>query len=211
MSAAAFYSYLFAAMKNGYVRVAAVLAIVLVGLSRSYLGVHYVEDVLLGWVLGLGCALVSIRYAGAVGDLWNKLSYGAQIGIAVMGSVALWVLALAVSGGHVGGESVGFLADGGFLTGIVIARPLELRNLNFDPGSSHFVAKGLRCFLTIGLVIGTVEILGMAFGGVSSGSAVLGIVLLYVRFTAAGVVNIFLAPLLFTRIGLARRMRAAVD
>jgi hypothetical protein len=34
----------------------------------------------------------------------------------------------------------------------------------------------------------------------------LGSMLQYVRFTAAGIVSIFLAPLLFTRIGLAKSM-----
>jgi membrane-associated phospholipid phosphatase len=211
MSASAFYSYLYAVIGNRYIRIIAVVAIVLIGLSRPYLGVHYVEDVLLGWAIGLCCALVSIRYLAVAGARWNRLSYWEQIGIAVAGSLALWLLAIAVNGGHAGGQTIEFLADAGFLTGIVIARPLELRTVNFDPRSSAVAAKILRYLLSIGMVIGTVLFLNMAFREISGRSAMLGFMLQYVGFTAAGVVNFFLAPLLFTRIGLAKKVPAGAN
>src|SRR4029450_1042307 len=53
MGAAAFYSYLYAKLRDRSVRVVAVLAILLTGLSRPYLGVHYLEDVLGGRALRL--------------------------------------------------------------------------------------------------------------------------------------------------------------
>src|SRR5690606_30000981 len=41
-----------------YVMAAALTLMVLIGVSRVYLGVHYPTDVLAGWVVGLGWALV---------------------------------------------------------------------------------------------------------------------------------------------------------
>jgi len=206
MASSAFYSYLYACAGNRYVRVIAVMAIVLIGVSRPYLGVHYAEDVLIGWAIGLSVALLWIRYAEAICAAWSRLSYTQQIGIAVAASLALWLLTIAVNGWRIDGQPREALVSAGFLTGIVIARPLELRMVNFDPRSSNAAAKTLRYLLSIAMVIGALLFLDMAFGMIPGKFAMLGSMLQYVRFTAAGIVSIFLAPLLFTRIGLAKSM-----
>jgi membrane-associated phospholipid phosphatase len=72
MASSAFYSCLYAFIKNRYVRVVAVPTVILIGLSRPYLGVHYVEDILIGWAIGLSVALVAVKYAGQIGAVWNK-------------------------------------------------------------------------------------------------------------------------------------------
>ncbi len=206
MSSSAFYAYLYASFRNRYVKVFTVLAIVLIGCSRPYLGVHFVEDVLLGWAFGLACALVAIKYLPAFCSAWNRLAYSQQIGIAVATSLVFWFVGLALNGGHSAGGPGELLPDAGFLTGIVIARPLEMRIVNFDPLSSPAAAKILRFFLTVALVLCTPILLNLAFAGISVRFAALGLLLPYVSFTAAGVVNIFIAPLLFTRLGLAKTM-----
>lgn len=204
MSAAAFYSYLFALTRDRYFRVAAVAAIVLIGASRPYLGVHYVEDVLLGWAIGICCAVVFVRYFDSFSARWSRLSYSAQIGVAVAGSIVLWLISFLINGSHAAGPPAASLADTGFLTGIVIARPLELRTVNFDPRSSSVPAKVLRFLVTICMVIGTAAILDMASGAVSARSAMLGFALQYLRAVAAGFVTIYLAPWLFTKLRLAK-------
>ena len=211
MSASSFYSYLYLSTRNWCFKVLAVAAIVLIGFSRPYLGVHYGEDVLLGWALGLVCALVATRFFNAFCARWNRLSNWSQVGIAVTASLALWLLALALNGGRTAGEPNAFLGDAGFLTGIVIARPLELRFVNFDPRSSQVAAKILRLLLTCVLVVFTLVFLSLAFRDLSARLPWFGLVLQYARFTAAGVVNIFLAPLLFTRMGLAKSTPAGAN
>jgi uncharacterized membrane protein YidH (DUF202 family) len=213
MSAASFYSYLYQRTRKWYIRALAVAAILLIGFSRSYLGVHYGEDVLLGWALGLGCSVVAISYFDAFCAHWNKLSHQLQVAFAVAASLALWLLALALMGGRSEVGPISFLGDAGFLTGIVIARPLELRFVNFDPRSSTVAAKTLRFLLTCFLVLCTLITLNLAFGHLTARLswprlAWLGLALQYVRYTVAGVVNIFLAPLLFTKMGLAKSVPA---
>jgi len=68
MGDSAFYSYLYACVENRVVRVIAVIAILLTGLSRPYLGVHYPGDVLIGWVLGLFVAAVAVKFADRISD-----------------------------------------------------------------------------------------------------------------------------------------------
>jgi membrane-associated phospholipid phosphatase len=201
MACGAFYSYLYALISNKCVRVMAVIAILLIGLSRPYLGVHYGEDILLGWALGLAAALLAIRYAEAIPTAWGRLTHGRQIGVAVAASLALWLLAVLLNGGRSEGQPRDFLCYGGFLTGIVLARPLELKLVNFDPRSSTAFVKILRYLLSAGMIACTLLLLGWLSAMLTDSAALLGSLLEYLRFTAAGFVTIFLAPLLFTRIG----------
>ena len=211
MSASAFYSFLYKLSGNRYFRAFAVVAILLIGLSRPYLGVHFFEDVLLGWAIGLVCALAFFRFLPRVGEMWNALSYLQQIGIALAASLALWLLSVVVNGGHTDGQPLESLTRAGFLTGIVVARPLELRAVNFDPGSSTAVDRMLRFLLTISLVTGTMLSLNLAFGGVSSPLALPAIILQYLRPAAAAFMGIFIAPWLFTKIGLAKTLPASAN
>ena len=56
---------LFAPLKSGWGRTAAVVLAVCMGLSRLYVGVHYPTDVLGGMLVGLGCAWLAAK-------LWNR-------------------------------------------------------------------------------------------------------------------------------------------
>src|SRR5262249_3727447 len=52
-----------------------VLVIVLVGVSRMYLQVHYLSDVLAGGITGAACLLVSIAFAGE----FRSITYSRRI------------------------------------------------------------------------------------------------------------------------------------
>ena len=205
--ASAFYSYLCGIVRNRVVRVIAVAAILLIGVSRPYLGVHYFEDVLLGWTLGAALALVSLRYTEAIAAAWNRLSYGLQVAIVAPAGLAFWLLAVLLNGHSASGQPYAYIAYGGFLTGIVLACPLELRIVNFDPRSSSVLVRILRFLLSVGLVSVTLFILGKISGMLADRSSLLWNLLEYLRFAAAGFVNFFLTPLLFTRIGWAKSSR----
>jgi membrane-associated phospholipid phosphatase len=202
--AASFYSCLYHFLDNRLVRVLAVAAILLIGLSRPYLGVHYFEDVLLGWALGLAVALVSIKYTEAISGAWNRLAHARQMAIVVAAGLAFWLFAVRLNGQSCEGQPHAYLCYGGFLTGMILARPLELRIVNFDPRSSNAAVKFLRFLLTLAMAAGTLLLLGWAFAWLADPSSLLWRLLEYLRFAATGFVIIFLAPLLFTRIGWAK-------
>jgi hypothetical protein len=199
--AAAFYAYLYGFVRNRAVRVIAVAAILFIGVSRPYLGVHYFEDVFLGWALGLTVAAVGLRYAEAIAATWNRVSHWLQVAIIAPAGLALWLIAVLLNGHSATGQPYSYLCYGGFLTGVVIARPLELSKVNFDPRSSTLLVKILRYFLSVGLLGITLFALEVIFLLITRRYSMLWNLLEYIRFIAAGFVTVFLAPWVFTRIG----------
>jgi membrane-associated phospholipid phosphatase len=206
MGSSAFYSYLFAAVKNRLVRAILVLAIVLIGVSRPYLGVHYVEDVLFGWAMGLTLTLCAVRYAGRISSLWARCAYGWQIAIAAAASMVLCLVTVALHGGRIDGDVGSLAIYGGLLTGVIIARPLELRLVNFDPRSLGPEAKVLRYVLTVTMTVLVLFALKDAFRFLAEGETPLGCALDYLRYAAANVAAFFLGPLVFCKLKLAERV-----
>jgi membrane-associated phospholipid phosphatase len=203
MGSAAFYSYLMAVNKSRVERILLAIVIFCVGASRPYLGVHYGEDVVIGWVIGMLMALAATLYAGRAARLWAKLPYALQIGIAVLASAGIWWLTVALNGGRIDGQVQDQVAYWGFLTGIAIACPLEMRLVNFDPRSGSMTAKLLRFTLSIVLMASVLVPLKFAFAPLAAPSTTTGCALDYICYVAAEVTAIFLAPLIFCRLGLA--------
>jgi membrane-associated phospholipid phosphatase len=203
MGSAAFYSYLLGFTRNRFVRAGLVLLIVLIGVSRPYLGVHYVEDVLLGWAIGLPVGLIASRYSDRLANLWRKVPYGLQIAITVAGSAAVWPLTYALNGWHIDGQVREMTIYCGWLTGIVIACPLELRIVNFDPRSAGPAAKFLRYILSTGIMIAVLLGLNAAFAPIAGNMSIIGSALDYLRYTATSVAGMFFAPFIFCKMKLA--------
>ncbi|MGB8412370.1 MAG: phosphatase PAP2 family protein [Candidatus Binatus sp.] len=203
MAGSAFYPYLYASVENPVVRVIAVLAVLATGFSRPYLGVHYPGDILIGWVIGLLVALVAIKRADEISDGWNKLSYKYQVAIIVASSLILWLATSAINGWRIDGQPRAFLGYAGFLTGIVIGRRIELSTVNFDPRSSRPPAKILRFAISVAMVLVSLALLDKVFRAIVDDFSVLGYLLQYIRYAIAGVISIFVAPLFFTKLGLA--------
>jgi membrane-associated phospholipid phosphatase len=203
MGSAAFFSYLFAFTRNRFLRVGIVLLIVLIGVSRPYLGVHYVEDVLLGWTIGLLFGLVAIRYTERLANRWCEAPYGFQIAITVAGSAAIWMLTLALNDWRIDSQMREMTMCCGWLTGIVIACPLELRIVSFDPRSGTPAAKFLRYILSIGIMIAVLRGLDAVFVPFADHLSIMGSALDYLRNAAASVAGMFLSPFIFCKLKLA--------
>src|SRR4030095_11858222 len=186
----AFYAYLFATIRNPVVRGGAVVATLLTGLSRPYLGVHFLEDIIFGWALGLCVALMALTYEGSLERWWRQMSPAQQVVICVVASVVLWTMTIALNGGRIDDQPRAFLAYAGLVTGILVARPLELRGVAFDPATSSWRVKLARYVLGVMLILTTLIGLKLAFATVERMSW-FGFVLQYVRYVAAGIVTIY--------------------
>lgn len=80
-------------LKRTWAWVAALIVILLIGLSRIYLGVHFLHDVLLGWFLGGLTLWAFIKYWEPVATRVKKLTMANQILLAFAISIGMILLA----------------------------------------------------------------------------------------------------------------------
>jgi membrane-associated phospholipid phosphatase len=69
--------------------IASALLIILIGISRLYLGVHFPHDVLLGWIIGALLLWIVLRLWEKTSDKLDKLSLSRQILISFISSLFL--------------------------------------------------------------------------------------------------------------------------
>jgi len=87
-----------AQLKRPWVWGVAVLIILMIGLSRIYLGVHFPHDVLLGWALGALILWAFLSWMDGVVIWVGKKSLGQQVGLAFVVSVLMLVAGALVLG-----------------------------------------------------------------------------------------------------------------
>jgi len=80
-------------LRKTWVWIAALLIILVIGLSRLYLGVHFPHDVLLGWTLGFLTLWAFVKYWNPVAAWLKKMTMGGQILFAFAVSLGMILLA----------------------------------------------------------------------------------------------------------------------
>jgi membrane-associated phospholipid phosphatase len=75
--------------KKRWATIAAIVIIFLIGLSRMVLGVHFVRDVLLGWLVGLLLLLILLKFDRQIANWIGNLNLPGQILITVACSLVL--------------------------------------------------------------------------------------------------------------------------
>ena len=209
MAGGAFYAYLLASVESRPLRAACVALILLTGLSRPYLGVHYLEDVLLGWLLGGAIACALIRAGGPIARLWGGIAHAQQIALVLAATASIWAATLWLGGPDVATAPLAILGYTGFLLGLVVAFPLEERALDFEPRSGSLGGKLLRFAVSVSLVLGTLAGFDAAFAAVAPDESGLGYALRYLRYALAGLAGLLVAPALFLATGLAEPSEAS--
>jgi hypothetical protein len=79
-------------IKRGWAWVVAIFLMIMIGLSRLYLAVHFPHDVLLGWTLGLLILWAFVRWWDPVAAWAARKSLGQQVGLAFAASLLMLVL-----------------------------------------------------------------------------------------------------------------------
>lgn len=189
---ASYYSGLSITMGKRWLSIVSALLILLVGISRLYLRVHWPLDVFAGWMIGITATFVLLK---ALLRLWDNKSLLSKLSIAVgiISLVAALVFAFLISGDLA--DETAFsdlmkllaLAGGGYL-----GFAYEQKKINYDEDG----ALGIK---VVRFVIGLVGIFA-----IQGSKALLPAHLVFsvLRYTLTGLWAIALYPLIGTKIRL---------
>ncbi len=192
-------------VRRRWVTVAAVIYIVLMGLSRMVHGVHFPQDVLLGWILGLSFFFIYRAAENGAArrgmtPLW-AIRPSRSIPLVLLSAAALFVVVLLLHGSFE--ERKGVLSVVGGLSGALIGFTVDSRTLRFSSDGS-IVRRALRSLLGLP-VLGALHFgLAAAYYGVVGEATSAGALLLYLfRYALLGAAVAVAVPWLFRLLALA--------
>jgi membrane-associated phospholipid phosphatase len=204
MAAAAFYGFLLGHARTTPSKALCIAAIALTGLSRPYLGVHYFEDIALGWILGAALAYTATRYQSTITATWRKIGRTRQICVVIAGGVASWIFTTTLID-QGADQPLAYIAYAGFLLGAVIGFPVESRHVRLDPTSATVPKKAARWLIAVVLVLASLEALDALFTVLAADRSIAGYLLHYFRYALVAATATLAAPELMIRLRLAAR------
>ena len=176
--------------------IAGILLMLLIGLSRIYLGVHFPTDVFMGWAIGIVILGIYI----VLGERVEKWLGGLSLALQILLALSLPILFLALQPNDVTTQVTGAFA------GIAVGVALGVRYLDFD-AAGRFWKRAVRFLLGVAVVAAIFFGLRIIFPG--EGQSLYAIF----RFVRYGFVGLWIslgAPWLFLRVGLADARAASV-
>lgn len=228
-NSASLWGRLAAATSQRWLRAGLVILVILIGLSRLYLGVHSIADVLLGWAIGALLVWMSLKLETPVTQWVKRQEAPALLGFSllvslgvilvdrlILGVFGAWAIPEewiknAILAGATGApdpfSSSGIISGAGTLFGF-LAGAIWLR------GRGGYCAAGRGWKLAARYALGVTGVFVIWFGLdqlFPDGTHLLANSLRYLRYALAGVWISGVAPDLFIRLGWARRSEARLE
>ncbi|MFW9788328.1 MAG: phosphatase PAP2 family protein [Candidatus Thorarchaeota archaeon] len=192
-NSATLYGWLTVRIKTWWMSLLAVILVVLIGISRIYLGVHYLGDVLLGWGIGIVIVLLFAYLEKPVRNYLSK--YQTEHLLLILLIIGFLVTLIAAVLPQPPNDNLG--AYGGLTMGLAIGLILEMKFVNFTTQPYN----GEKWRLAARIVIGLVLVICVMYG-LSPILPSEQIWLRAVRYCLVAVTGIFVWPAIFKRANL---------
>lgn len=219
--AVVFWGLLAAHLRKWWGWLVAVLFILLIGLSRLYLGVHFPHDVLPGWLIGGVILWLALRFWDPVIALAKKLNAGRQVLCAILASLMLILLPaipfiwLKATNWQPAQDWAMFATQAISLSDVTTIAGLFLGllvGLIWLAGQAGFQTKGLWWKLILRYLLGLAGVFIIRYGLkyiFPSGENALAYFFGYLRYTVIGFWVTGGAPRIFIRVKLAEKQNEA--
>jgi membrane-associated phospholipid phosphatase len=194
------------------------LFIFFIALSRLYLGVHFLHDVLFGWLIGLSVLWIFMKYEERVANWAGQKGLLTQIGagfaVSILMLLAGQLIQAWLSGISDPPEWSSFASQArtptyvytlaGSLFGTIAGYVLMKRYAPFDNKGSGLQQLG-RYALGIVLMLLLYSGLDILFAMIAADETALGYALRYLRYASVTFLVTFIIPWIFLRVRLANR------
>jgi hypothetical protein len=212
----AFWGYVAYRLRRTWLWIIAVVMVVFIGLSRIYLGVHFLHDVVFGWMIGGALLWVFVRSEQAIATWMNKHGLLGQIGIGFALSLVMilvgQLIKVTLSGMPDPEAWRAYAAQArtptyvftlaGTLFGAISGYALMKRYAHFDVAGRQAPRIGRYLLGIIG--VGVIYFgLDVVFKLMAADQTALGYILRYVRSCSVALWVTFAAPWAFLRVKLA--------
>lgn len=197
-------SVLFVETRKRWAMVLLILYMFLTGISRMVHGVHFPQDVLLGWILGIGIVVVMLWLEKRFQASLAEITFGRTIVITVVLAAILLILSF-WTGPNANGVA-GMVTPAAVLAGVIPGFFIELNRVGFSTDGS-LKQKCLRYLVGIVTALLIKEGLKPVLGMINDHSLAMEA---FVRFTRYFLLGLWIsagAPWLFVKVKLASRER----
>ncbi|MBK9927404.1 MAG: phosphatase PAP2 family protein [Anaerolineales bacterium] len=209
--------YLMARIKQNWQRILLGIIVFFVAFSRLYLGVHFPQDILLGWIIGFAVLWAAAKWETIVRNWLDDKSLAVQIGLGFIDSVLIFLTGLFIrflvsgtadpaswSSFTTYSRSIThFFTLAGAVFGAYAGYALMRRYARFDAKGS-WESRGIRYLVGIISLLVVFYGLDKFFALIAPDETALGYTLRYIRYGFATFWMTFLAPWLFLKLKLAK-------
>jgi membrane-associated phospholipid phosphatase len=190
---ATFYGWLTVRIKKWWIVLIGIILTFLIGLSRIYIGVHFLDDVLLGWGIGILIVIVFYYLEKPAREYLSKYKFEHLLLVVFfIGFVMLVIAAMLPAPPN---DNFGNI--GGLTMGLALGLVLE----NHYVGFSTEIPDGKKWKLVLRIVIGLVLVIGVMIG-LSGILPTEDILLRSIRYFLTALMGVFVWPLIFKKANL---------